>query len=420
MIQAELISIGDELLIGQTINTNASWLGQQLATIGIRVIHTAVISDEQDAITAAFDAAFKRASLIIVTGGLGPTKDDITKHVLCNYFNTELEIHEEILAHITGFFTKRGRPMLEVNRLQAALPKSAKVLFNRQGTAAGMWFDHGDKVLISMPGVPYEMKSIFAEEALPKISEQFQTVGLYHRTVLTQGIGESFLAESIADWEDRLRNDGLGLAYLPSPGIVKLRLTAYAGVIDADRVDSYLKELKERLPIAVYGEEEQTLTEVVGELLRQRGQTVGTVESCTGGAIAAALTSISGSSDYVYGGLVTYSNAMKFHLAGVDPLIIEEFGAVSQEVVEQMALGGREKLGVDWCISVSGVAGPNGGSDEKPVGTVWIGIAGKEGVLSKRFQFGDHRERNVQMSVLSALNYLRCVLLGIFPEKKND
>jgi len=420
MIQAELISIGDELLIGQTVNTNASWLGQQLATIGIRVIHTAVIADEQDAITAAFDAAFNRASLIIVTGGLGPTKDDITKHVLCNYFNTELEINEEILAHITGFFTKRNRPMLEVNRLQAALPKSAKVLFNRQGTAAGMWFNNADKVLISMPGVPYEMKSIFTEEALPKISEQFQTVGLYHRTVLTQGIGESFLAESIADWEDRLRNDGLGLAYLPSPGIVKLRLTAYAGVIDADRVDSYLKELKERLPIAVYGEEEQTLPEVVGELLRQRGQTVGTVESCTGGAIAASLTSVSGSSDYVYGGLVTYSNALKFQLAGVDPMIIDAFGAVSQEVVEQMALGGREKLGVDWCISVSGVAGPTGGSDEKPVGTVWIGIAGKEGVLSKRFQFGDHRERNVQMSVLSALNYLRCVLLGIFPEKKND
>jgi len=420
MIKAELISIGDELLIGQTINTNASWLGQQLASIGIRVIHTAVIADEQDAIIAAFDAAFERASLIIVTGGLGPTKDDITKHVLCDYFKTELEIHPDILEHITSFFTKRGRPMLDVNRQQAALPKAAKVLFNRQGTAAGMWFDQADKVLISMPGVPYEMKSIFTEEAMPKIREQFQTVGLYHRTALTQGIGESFLAESISDWEDRLRNDGLGLAYLPSPGIVKLRLTAYAGAVDAARVDAYLEELKERLPVAVFGEEEETLPEVVGELLRQRGQTVGTVESCTGGAISASLTSISGSSDYVLGALVTYSNAMKYQLAGVDLSLIEEFGAVSQEVVEQMALGGREQLGVDWCISVSGIAGPNGGSEEKPVGTVWIGIAGKEGVLSKRFQFGDHRERNVQMSVFSALNYLRCVLLGIIPEKKND
>lgn len=420
MIQAELISIGDELLIGQTINTNASWLGQELASIGVRVVHTAVITDEHPAIEKAFDAAFGRASVILVTGGLGPTKDDITKHVLCDYFGTELVINEEVLAHITEFFTKRNRPMLEVNRLQAALPASCEVLFNRVGTAAGMLFERDGKILISMPGVPYEMKSIFSEHVVPLIRDRFETVHLYHRTVLTQGIGESFLADRMSGWEDRLRNDGLGLAYLPSPGMVKLRITSYQGDSEAALVDSYIQELKAELPVAVYGEEEETLPGVVGNLLRERGQTVGTVESCTGGAICAALTSIAGSSDYVQGGLITYSNPLKSKLAGVDPKVIEQFGAVSQKVVEQMALGGKQQLGVDWCISVSGIAGPDGGSEEKPVGTVWIGIAGPERVWSKQFQFGDHRGRNVQMSVLSALNSLRCSLLGIIPEKKNN
>lgn len=419
MTEAEVISIGDELLIGQTVNTNASWLGQQLAAIGIRVIHTAVIPDEKPAIVAAFDAAFERASIVVVTGGLGPTKDDITKHVLCDYFDTELVIHEEILAQITEFFTRRNRPMLEVNRLQAALPKSCKVLFNRQGTAAGMWFDHNGKVLISMPGVPYEMKSIFTEEAIPKIREQFETVSLYHRTILTQGIGESFLADRMSDWENRLRADGLGLAYLPSPGMVKLRLTSYTGGTEMALVDRYIDELKQELPLAVYGEEEETLTEVIGGLLRDRGQTVGTVESCTGGAIAAMLTSISGSSDYVQGGLVTYSNVLKQQLAGVDPQIIEEHGAVSEQVVEQMATGGKARLGVDWCISVSGIAGPNGGTEAKPVGTTWIAIAGPDALWSRQFNFGDNRERNVQMTVLTALNFLRGALLEIIPEKKS-
>jgi nicotinamide-nucleotide amidase len=419
MTQAEVISIGDELLIGQTINTNASWLGQQLAGVGIRVIHTAVITDERPAILAAFDAAFVRASLIVVTGGLGPTKDDITKHMLCEYFQTELEINEEILAHITEFFTKRNRPMLEVNTLQAALPKNCKVLFNRQGTASGMWFDHNGKVLISMPGVPYEMKSIFTEEALPRIKERFETVSLYHRTVLTQGIGESFLAERISDWEDRLRNDGLGLAYLPSPAMVKLRITSYNGGSETELVDNYVEELKTALPNYVYGEEEETLAEVVGKLLYKRTQTLGTVESCTGGSIAAMITSVSGSGDYFQGGLITYSNEFKTGFANVDPLVIAEYGAVSREVAEQMAIGGKKRMETDWAVAVTGIAGPTGGTDEKPVGTVWIAIAGPDGLWSREFYFGDHRGRNVQMTVLSALNFLRCALLGIIPEKKS-
>lgn len=420
MIHAELISIGDELLIGQTVNTNASWLGQQLSLLGIRVMHTAVTTDEPEAIRSAFDAAFERAWLILVTGGLGPTKDDVTKHVLCDYFNTQLVMNDTVLEHITSFFVQRNRPMLEVNRLQAALPEACEVLFNRTGTAAGMWFEKDGKVLISMPGVPYEMQSIFLEEALPRIRGRFETSDLYHRTILTQGIGESFLADRMSDWENRLRADGLGLAYLPSPGMVKLRITSYEGIARKSMVESYMKELQSAMPVAVYGEEEETLPEIVGELLRSKGQTVSTVESCTGGGIGAALTSVPGSSDYVQGGLITYSNALKIQLSGVDPGSIDRHGAVSQEVAEQMAMGGRDRLGTDWCVAVSGIAGPDGGSEEKPVGTVWIAVAGPERVWSKRFQFGNHRGRNVQMSVLSALNFLRCGLLGIIPEKKND
>jgi nicotinamide-nucleotide amidase len=420
MTEAEVISIGDELLIGQTVNTNASWIGQQLAAVGIRVIHTAVIPDEQPAIVAAFDAAFKRASVIVVTGGLGPTKDDITKHVLCDYFHTELEINAEVLGHITGIFTRRGRPMLEVNRQQAALPKACRVLFNRQGTAAGMWFEKDGKVLISMPGVPYEMKSIFSEEALPLILQQFETVQLYYRTVLTQGVGESFLADKMSDWENRLRADGLGLAYLPSPGVVKLRISSYKGNGDAELIDRYVQEVRNAMPVAVYGEDDDTLTGLLGNMLREKKQTVGTVESCTGGAISAMLTSVPRSSDVVIGGLVTYSNKMKVELAQVDGSAIDRHGAVSQEVVEQMAMGGKARLDADWCIAVTGIAGPDGGSEEKPVGTVWIAIAGPDGLWSKRFQFGDDRRRNVEMTVLSSLNFLRCAMLGIIPEKKNE
>ena len=394
-------------------------MGQQFADCGIRVVHTAVISDEEDAITAAFDAAFERAAIVVVTGGLGPTKDDITKHVLCRYFDTELVMNEEVLAHITTFFTSRNRPMLEVNRQQAALPEKCTVLFNRQGTAAGMWFERDGKVLISMPGVPYEMKGIFTEEALPRIKDMFPTESLYQRTFLTQGMGESFIADKMADWENRLRADGLGLAYLPSPGMVKLRITAYKQE-DSNKVETYLKEAKAAMPVAVYGEEEDTLHEVVGKLLRDAGQTVATVESCTGGGIAAELTSISGASDYVQGGLVTYSNELKQLLAGVKAETLDRYGAVSQQVVEEMAMGGRSKLGVDWCVSVSGIAGPTGGSEEKPVGTVWIAVAGPNVLWSKCFRFGDNRERNIRMSILSALNALRCVILGIIPEKKNE
>lgn len=413
MNTAEIISIGDELLIGQTINTNASWLGQEFARIGIKVKHVTTISDDEFEISTAIDTAFQRNDIIIMTGGLGPTKDDITKHVLAKYFQSELVVNEEVLQTVTSFFEKRNRPMLEVNTLQASVPAVCKVLPNKNGTAPGMWFDHKGKVLVSMAGVPYEMKAIFSEFALPKIKEQFKVQSLYQRTVLTQGIGESFLADQLSDWEDRLRAEGLELAYLPSPGMVKLRLTSFRGMNDVAVIEDYKAELLNRFPKNVFGFEEDSLAGVVGFLLQQNNLKIGTVESCTGGAIASAITAVSGASAYYTGSLLTYTENLKSELAGVSPLTIRNFGVVSSEVVQEMAEGGRARLDVDWCISVSGVAGPTGGTETCPVGTIWIGIAGPERTVTKRFQFGDNRERNIQMSVLSSLNYLRCELLGL-------
>ncbi|MEN9999915.1 MAG: hypothetical protein RI922_2905 [Bacteroidota bacterium] len=417
-MRAEILSIGDELLIGQTVNTNASWLGQECSKLGIRIVHVTTISDEKQLIKDAVDDAFTRADLVLVTGGLGPTKDDITKYTLAEYFDSELEIHLPTLQRIEAFFSKRNRPMLEVNIRQAELPKKCTILENVNGTAAGMWFEKDGKILISMPGVPYEMKGIMIDHAFPRLKEKFALKALYHKTLMTQGIGESFLADQIQDWENAVRDKGLGLAYLPSPGMVKLRLTSYEGKSRASEIDEYFKQLEERFPNYVYGKEDETIQLVLGRLLREKKMTIGTVESCTGGSLAQTLVSVPGASDYFQGSFLTYTNELKNRLVDVSQDDLDTLGAVSREVVEQMAKNGREKLGVDLCISTSGVAGPDGGTEELPVGSIWIGIATKEKVVSKRFQFGDHRERNIQMTVLTALNLVRCEILGILIEKK--
>jgi nicotinamide-nucleotide amidase len=418
MINVEIISIGDELLIGQTINTNASWMGSQLAINGMKVSYVATISDTWDAINGALKDAQNRSQVVLITGGLGPTKDDITKQVLCAYFDTKLVLDRKVLDHVESFFIKRNRPMLEVNKMQAMVPEACEVLFNEQGTAPGMLFEKEDTIFVSMPGVPYEMKYLMETHVIPRLMAKYPLRKLIQRTYLTQGIGESFLAEKISDWENRLRSEGLDLAYLPSPGMVKLRISSASG--DQVRVASFGEELQKMIPGYLFGEEEDTLPEVVGKLLLQEGATVGTVESCTGGSIMAALTSISGSSSYVLGGLITYSNDLKMKLAGVSGQTLEDFGAVSEETVKEMAAGGKKALGVDWCISVSGIAGPLGGSDEKPVGTVWIAIDGPERKVSRKFLFGTDRQRTVQMTVLTALNLLRCEILGINIEKKQS
>jgi len=408
---AELISIGDELLIGQTINTNAAWLGQELSLIGVRVKWVSTISDGESDIVEAFDLAFQRAHLIIVTGGLGPTKDDITKHTLVKYFNTKLVMNQVVLDKVESFFNKRGREILEVNRLQAALPESCEVLINNHGTASGMWFERNSKVLLSMPGVPYEMKGIMNDSGFEKIKSFFNVQGLYHKTLLTTGIGESFLAKELSDWEFDLEKEGLSLAYLPSPGMVKLRVSSYIGVSDKEKVERYLNQVKDRFPDHVYGWEEETLAKVVSDLAMKYKLKLGTVESCTGGGVANEIVSIPGSSTYFEGSLVTYSYDLKTKLANVNPKTLEVYGAVSEETVIEMAEGGRKVLDVDFCVSISGIAGPDGGTEDKPVGTVWMAIAHNKGVETKKIKLGDNRQRNIQMTIFAALNFLRLTIL---------
>jgi nicotinamide-nucleotide amidase len=406
-MNVELLSIGDELLIGQTVNTNASWIGQEMSLIGARIIRTTVISDTTDAIINALEAIDEKTDCIIITGGLGPTKDDITKHTLCSFFNTSLEVHLPTLKKIEDYFLKRNRPMLETNIQQAELPLNCVILNNSYGTASGMWFEEKGKIFISLPGVPYEMKGIITEEVIPRLKEKFTLNSIYHKTALTQGIGESFLAEKIDAWENSLHARNLNLAYLPSPGIVKLRITSYRGEQDKETIDEYFDELKKLIPESIFGFENDSLPKVIGRLLLEKKLSIGTVESCSSGLLASQICSVSGASDYYMGSLLTYSNELKNKLADVSQETLQKYGAVSEEAVKEMAIGGRKKLGVDCCISTSGIAGPTGGTAEKPVGLVWIAIALPTKILVRKFQFGDNRERTIQMTVSSALNYLR-------------
>ena len=417
-MKAELISIGDELLIGQTINTNASWLGQLFSANGISVHRVIAISDDQEEIKRTVIEAMANCELVIITGGLGPTKDDITKHTLCDLFETTLEIHIPTLQKIEDFFSKRNRPMLESNIRQAELPVDCTILTNDYGTAAGMWFEQNGSIVISLPGVPYEMKGIINEQVMPRLRERFALKSIYHQTILTQGLGESFLAERIADWENRVRALGFGLAYLPSPGMVKLRITSPNGVEDKPVIDAFFDEIYSELPHYVYGVESQTLSEVIGLICQEKKVSIGTVESLTGGAVAQDIVSQPGASAYFKGSIVAYDPAVKISLVDVSSESIEVNGLVSEEIARQMAENGRKKLNVDYCISTTGVAGPDGGTEDIPVGTVWVAIAGPSRTFVQHFRFGDDRERNIKMTVLTTLNLLRCEILEIHHEKK--
>lgn len=408
---AEVITIGDEILIGQTIDTNSAWLGEELSLQGIRLNRIITISDVPAEIIRAVADSFSRVDLVLMTGGLGPTQDDVTKETLAEYFNTSLKMHPEVLAEIEAYFTKTGRPILEVNRKQAELPIDADILKNHRGTAMGMWFEKNGKVLISMPGVPYEMKGIMRDFGFEKIKNYFHTQPIIHKTILTQGIGESFLAEKINDWETALRNEGMFLAYLPSPGMVKLRISGYAENGNADkidhRIDHYIKELLRRVPEYAFGSDRETLAEVVGNLLQSRNQSLALAESCSGGYLAHLITSVPGSSAHFMGGVVAYSNEAKINLLGVSPDSLELEGAVSEKVVKEMANGARKKFNATFAVATSGIAGPDGGTDEKPVGTVWIALAGPRKTVAKKVNFGKSRSRNITVSALTALNWLR-------------
>lgn len=416
-MKVEVISIGDELLIGQTVNTNASWMGMALRDIGANIEYGTVIRDERTMMWEAFDLAFSRVDVVLVTGGLGPTKDDITKKVLCEYFGTEMVQNEEVLIHVRSFFESRGRQMLEINVLQSHVPSNATVLHNEFGTAPGMWFEHNGKILVSMPGVPYEMKSIMTERVLPRLKERFELDKLYYRTLQLQGMGESYIAELIKEIEEELRNADFNLAYLPSPGLVRLRISAKDNSENRAKIQDYISRIEKLLPKHAFGYEDDSLPEVIGDLLRSRGETVTTIESCTGGAVAAEITSIPGASDYFHGATITYSNGVKSRVVGVSPETLKQFGAVSQQTVEEMAQGGRKLMNATYGVALSGIAGPEGGSEEKPVGTVWIAIATSERVFSKKCLFEKDRSRNIRRSVLTALNLLRCEILGLNVEK---
>ena len=413
-MKCEVISIGDELLIGQTINTNASWIGEQLNNFGFTIAHGAIISDDKNDIILALKNASNRSDIIIITGGLGPTNDDITKHTLTEYFNTSLERNKDIEKNIVAYFKSVNRPILKSNLDQALLPLSCEVLSNSRGTASGMWFEKDNIIYISLPGVPYEMKGIMQEHVFPKLLTKMggETV-VVNKTIRTHGMGESFLAEIIKSWEDKLEINNIKLAYLPSPGIVKLRLSVIGldKLILERKLKETIDELKALIPDQIYGYGNATMEGVVGKLLKERNLTIATAESCTGGSVAKMLTSISGSSSYFNGAIVSYNNQSKVDLLNVDFKDIDDYGAVSQQVVEQMAEGVRNKFHTDYGISTSGIAGPSGGTKEKPVGTVWIAVASKNRIVSKKIKLGYNRERNMHVSSISVLNLLRLELL---------
>ncbi|MFZ8835669.1 MAG: competence/damage-inducible protein A [Flavobacteriales bacterium] len=409
---AEVITIGDELLLGQTVDTNSAWMGAELTKQGIALHRITSISDAPAEITAALEEAMSRVDLVLVTGGLGPTRDDLTKETLASFFGMPLVMNEQVLNQITHWFENRGMEMLPVNRDQAMLPEGCEILPNPRGTAMGMWFQKGDevspKVVVSLPGVPYEMKGLMEEEVLPRVQKIWKLPKRYHRTVLTQGIGESFLSALIEDWEDGLEERGIHIAYLPAPGQVRVRFSAVDDLEDAAvrRVEEALEEFLELAGQHVVALDEMSLPEAVVQSLVENNCTIATAESCTGGSIAASITAVPGSSAVFQGSIVAYANAVKQQMLGVAAKDIEVHGAVSEPVVMQMAKGVREKLGTTYGLATSGIAGPSGGTALKPVGTIWVGLAGPKGVVARKFQLGDHRGRNVSKTVLLALAWI--------------
>lgn len=407
-MKAEIISIGDELLIGQVVNTNASWIAEQLNLAGIGVVRINTIADLQEEIISALDEAKGRADIILLTGGLGPTKDDITKNTLCHYFNTQLVFDQASFDNIVRLFGHRGYPITGINKAQAELPASCTPVMNLQGTAPGMWFEEGGKTIISMPGVPFEMKAMMQDHIIPALSKRKNGQYVVYRVVLTQGVGESFLSEKISSWEDSLPHN-LKLAYLPQPGIVRLRITGSGPDKDLlkEAIDQEVEKLNVLIPELIFGYGDETLEEIVGQLLMQAGSTLSTAESCTGGYIAHLITSVAGSSAYFQGSVVAYHNDVKMGLLGVAEQTLIDHGAVSEQTVREMAEGAQKRFGTDYAIAVSGVAGPGGGTDSKPVGTTWIAIAGKQTIYSKKFIFGNNRQRNIRLAAVTALNRLR-------------
>ena len=400
-MKAIIINIGDELLIGQTINTNAAWMGQYLNSFGIQVESSLCISDKGPVIYSEIDNALKKAEVVVVTGGLGPTKDDITKHTMCELFQTELVMHEPSYLRVKAFFESRGLPFLKVNEQQALVPASCTVLENMVGTANGMLFERDGHVCVSLPGVPFEMKYLMEHEVVPRIQQKFELPKIVHRTILTQGVGESFIADLLTDWENSLAVEDIHLAYLPSPGMVKLRMSIYGGAEESvlkERIQRKEAELHAIIGEYIFGYEKETLQSVLVDKLKETGMTVSFAESCTGGMMAQKVTDVSGASQVFHSGWVVYHAKSKSKELGVDPEIILKHGEISGEVATAMADCARLKSGSDFALSSTGWAGPDGGDEIHGVGTIFVALSAEKGTIVKELKFGKNRTRNREMA----------------------
>ncbi|RAV27682.1 competence/damage-inducible protein A [Sinomicrobium soli] len=415
-MQAEIVTIGDELLIGQIVDTNAAFIAGMLNSIGVSVYQITSVQDEEQHILTTLGEAGRRADIIIITGGLGPTKDDVTKHALCRFFEDTLVADETVLAHIEELFRNHiTTPISDLNRSQALVPSGAKVLMNRYGTAPGMWMEKAGKIYISLPGVPFEMEALMRDEVLPRLQGAFERPFILHRTIITYGMGESDIANILETWEDTLP-DFIRLAYLPDIGKVRLRLTARGSSREhiEEAVGQKVKELYTILGDVIYDmEQDEPLEVLLGRLLTEKGYTLATAESCTGGKIAEQLTSVPGASAYFKGGIVSYATEVKEEVLGVPSSLVEAHSVVSEEVACAMAEGARKLLKTDYAIATTGNAGPSRGESDAPVGTVFIGLAVPGRVWAEKFNFGNHREKVVNKAVIRALEMLRKEILKI-------
>ncbi|MDX1628309.1 MAG: competence/damage-inducible protein A [Fulvivirga sp.] len=409
--KAEIITIGDEILYGQTLDTNSQWISQELDKVGIKTIRKTTISDTREEILSAFEEGQKRADIVLITGGLGPTNDDLTKPCLAEYFDCDLELHEKALEDVKSFFKDKGLELTDANKKQAELPSCCEYIYNKLGTAPGMWFERDNKVFVSMPGVPHEMKRMMLKTVIPKLQDVFKTDIIYHKIIKTIGIGESWLADKIKNWEDDLPKH-IKLAYLPSIGQVKLRLTAIGEDRDElkEDVQKQIDALQNYAAKYIYGYDDDQIEEVVGRMLRKHEKTIALAESCTGGYVSHLITSVAGSSSYYQGTMIPYHNHLKIKALGVKEQTIKAHGAVSEEAVIEMSNQIRKQFDADIGVATSGIAGPEGGTKEKPVGTVWIAYADGQETKTKKLQLWKERDLNIKGTAMGLLNLIRISL----------
>ena len=407
-VQACVITIGDEILIGQIVDTNAAGISRRLNAIGVTVTERTSIGDRGDRIAEAVTRALQLYDITIITGGLGPTKDDITKSTLAGIFSSDMVRNQAVADHVRTMLQTRGIAYNELNQSQSMVPRCCTVLFNRHGTAPGMWFERDGHIVVSLPGVPFEMEHLMDDEVLPRLRERFDLRQIVHRTMITSGLAESILAERIAEWESSLPPH-LHLAYLPSASVVRLRLSAYEvdGESVANEIDACFEALRKLIPQHILGFENATLQAAVHELLTSRGKSLAVAESCTGGSIAARFTAMPGASAYFLLGAVTYSNRSKVDVLGVPAETIERYGAVSEQVARAMAEGVRRISGADYGVSTTGIAGPSGGTADKPVGTVWIAVSSAAGTVAVMKQSGTDRGQIIERASGAAVALLR-------------